>query len=337
MGAVSRFSFHLQLVVEVGTVEEFLDHLRHGVHGRTWPAVTGFASPSPNTPKLKKPPEGDLLKLLEAIPRVAKQPADVDIGFGKLSGIHWGQRPDRRTFYLRIGLYPDENLFDAPAECVRALTHVTRRMLERTTKISGAVERQGDAETCIPFVPLAKTRRPLVITTVDEVYDAYLIPEDFWSAGWTVEQFADKRLLTRCQDVVTKGEVLAEIQDHQWQMARAAKPKRTAYGHPDVTDDEREIYEHGDAEPRTQAVHIRDGIAEYTCYLDPGEHLYGFEIYVLRWMVENKQAQDGTPVKGVRVVFVEEWQAQSEKRPLLDNGIEVWVQDVERGDRQITE
>lgn len=337
MGAIDQITFNLELVLEVGTVEEFLDLLGHAVRDRAWPPVTGFASPSPNTPTLKASPERELVALIDAIPRIAKQPTSANIGFAKLSSIAWGQRPDRRTFYLAVIFSPQEGVFADEAECVRALTHVARRLLQRTTKITGFVERKGESGACVPAVPLAKTRRPLVITTIDEVYDAYQLPEELWSAGWKVEEFGDKRLLTRCQDVVSRADVLEETQDHQWQMARAAKPKKTGYGQPTVTDEEREIYEYGDAEPRTHAVHVRDGIAEYTCALDRGEHLYGFEIFALRWMVTNQKTQEGAPIKGVRVVFVEEWQAQSEKRPLLDNGIEVWVQDIEHGDRQITE
>ncbi|MGN6105663.1 MAG: hypothetical protein ACTHU0_11205, partial [Kofleriaceae bacterium] len=68
------------------------------------------------------------------------------------------------------------------------------------------------------------------------------------------------------------------------------------------------------------------------CVLAEGDHLRGFEIYYLRSLVQNQRMQDGTPVTSVRVVFLEPWMAESEKRPLLDNGIHVFYEDVESGE-----
>src|SRR5262249_16948007 len=157
--------------------------------GRTWPMVSGFASPSPTTPKLKAAPESDFESLLGKVMKVAKNPEDVTIGFGEMSSITWGQRPDGSTFYLSLALPPRPGLFPDPGECVRAPTHVIRKWVEHGSVASAAVERQGDAETCIPFVPLAKTRRPLVLTTESEVAAEYDRVDEFWTAGWEVQRF----------------------------------------------------------------------------------------------------------------------------------------------------
>ena len=50
--------------------------------------------------------------------------------------------------------------------------------------------------------------------------------------------------------------------------------------------------------------------------LEPGENIFGFEIYDLRSLVENKRMQDGTPVEHVSVVFQQAWMAEAERRPL---------------------
>ncbi|MGN6104320.1 MAG: hypothetical protein ACTHU0_04390, partial [Kofleriaceae bacterium] len=231
---MSEVQFDLDTVLEVATLDDFLGHVRFAMEGWAWPTVQGLASPLPKTPKLKPSPEAHLGTLLEQVPRLCKQPTSVAIGFGRGSQISWGQRPNRATFYFSVALSPNDALFPDPADNVRALTHVARRLLERGVRMTGAVDRLGDEEACVPFVPLAKTRRPLIIATADEVADEYDRPDEFWSAGWTIETFGDLRLLTRCQDVVRKPDVLRETQDPQWQMARAAKPSLTAYGSPVV-------------------------------------------------------------------------------------------------------
>src|SRR5262249_41139251 len=232
----------LQVVIGETSVDRFLEQLRAAVRGRAWPTVRGFASPSPATPKLKAPPESSLESLLSVLPRVAKNASSVAIGFGELSRLRWGQRPDGATIYLSLALSPKDEVFSDPADCVRAPTHLLRSLLANGSVKTAAVERLGDG-VCVPLVPLAKTRRPLLVTSETEVAAEYERPDDFWSAGWTIERFGDLRLLTRCQNVVTKGDVLREIQDHQWQMARAAKPGRTKYSSPEVAADEKPVYE----------------------------------------------------------------------------------------------
>ena len=332
MAAISEFWFDLQVVLALRSLDSFLDQLRSAIGGRTWPAVRGFASPSPTTPRLKPAPESNLEALLGKLSAIAKDPRDVTIGFGEMSKLTWGQRPDGQTFYVSLSLAPKDNLFDDPAESVRALTHVARGLLGHGSVASAAVERQGDAAACVPFVPIAKTRRPLVVTTDAEVAEAYERVDEFWAAGWEVQRFADQRLLTRCQNAVSKADVLRETQDYQWQMARAAKAGRTKYATPVVTPEEKPMYEAG--EPRLQPVgrNRQTGLVEYSCVLQQGEHLRGFEIYYLRSLVANKKMQDGTPVSAVQVVFLEQWMAQCEKRPLLDNGVQVFYEDSSTGD-----
>ena len=313
----------LGMELELSSIETFLDHLRFAVRDFQWPAVTAIQL----GPQNKRVPctETDLVKTLELVPTLIEVPKQVTIQFATISSVSWGQRADGRSFHLSISAKPHEQVFREPADCVRVGTHVSRRLLGRGIPVKGAVDR-NDAGVCVPFVPLAKTRRPLVIASVADIEAAYERPEDFLSA-WTVEEFGERRLLTRCQDAVSKGEVLREIIDHQWQMARAARSKLTKYAAPVVADDERETYEAG--EPRLVPVgrDASTNLVEYSCALRRGEHLRGFEIYYLRSLVQDKRMQDGTPVSAVRVVFAEQRMAEEEKQPLLDNGIEVFYED----------
>ena len=327
----------LQAVLCLRSFDEFADHLRYALQGFAWPAVQSIASPPAVKGAEKPSPVPDLLNVIELAPSYCTDLRSVTLRFGALASLHWGGRPDGQSFSLSIGFPPTNSPFRDPVDGVRALTHVARRLLERGVAMQAAVERYGEG-ACVPLVPLAKTKRSLVLTTDDEVAAEYDRPDDFWSAGWHIETFGGQKLLTRCQDVIARADVLAEIQDHQWQMARAAKPKRTKYGTPEIAPEEREIYEEG--EPRLQPVgrHRTTGVVEYSCVLEEGDHLRGFEIFYLRSLVKNKRMQDGTPLTSVRVVFLEPWMAESEKRPLLDNGVDVYYEDVNTGEIvQVTE
>lgn len=325
--------YDLTAVFATGSVDEFLEHLRRAIGGRPWPQVTDLTSPAPWRPDYGPTPESNLEALLETIRQATKDPASVRVGFGELSSLRWGRRPDCKTIHLAVVFSPPDNVFADPADCVRAPTHVLRRLLQQGAPIAeAAIERKGDAGTCIPFVPLAKTRRPAVLTSDEEVEREYDRVEDFWSAGWRIEPFGKQKLLTRCQDVVSLGDILSGIRDHQWQMARAAKPGRTKYGHPTIAPEEKEVYEEGEARIYPVGLHRKIGVVQYSCVLEPGEHLHGWEIFYLRSLVAEKKMQDGTPVSGVRVVFLEPWMAESEKRPLLDNGVQVLYEDANTGD-----
>lgn len=332
MAAMTDVRYELKLVVEKEPLDTFIERLARSVEGRAWPPVRGIASPPAVSGKLKRPPADSVSALLADVKGFAKKPENVLLGFSETSGIRWGQRPDGNSIHLSVGFDLADKLFPEPAECVRALTHVARHMLRGGSVASAAVERTGDSGACVPLVPLAKTRRPLVLTSDAEVAAEYERPDDFWSAGWTIEEFGERKLLTRCQDVVSTGDILRATQDHQWQMARAAKPKRTAYSTPIIEPDERPIYEEGDARIQPVGLVTKTRTAHYACVLDPGEHVRGFEIYYLRSLVQNHRMQDGTPVENVRVEFQRQAMAESERRPLLDNGIEVCYRDHDTGD-----
>jgi hypothetical protein len=203
--------------------------------------------------------------------------------------------------------------------------------LKQGVVTSVVVDRKGDETLTTPDVPLAGNDRPLVVTTRAEIAENYERPEDFLAAGWTIEEFGEQLLLTRCQDVFARGAVLAEIQDHQLAMARAAKPHRTKYYYPKVAEDEKPVFEV--LPRRIEPVGINQaGLVEWSCILEPGEHLRGHELLFLREITSRKVLRDGTPLTAVRVVFLEAWMAESEKRPLIDIGVRVYFEDSNTGE-----
>jgi hypothetical protein len=333
MAALSDLMFQLDIEIAVRDVTELQSHVLSALAGRPWPAVKALESPSKTRPakRMSKSPESSLEALVGDIGRFAKDPNSVRIQFAELSTLAWGRRPDGASYYVGLRLTPGEGVLADRNDYVAELIHFARGLLARGAITKAVIERFDDGNACVPFVPLAETRRPLVLTDEAEVAAHYERPAEFWSAGWTRETYGSKTLLTRCQYAIDKAEVLAETIDDQWQMARAAKPKRTVYADPVVTPEEKEIFERG--EPRLIQVGVNaEGLVEFSCSVEPDEHIRGYEIYYLRELVVRKQSRDGTPITSVRVVFYDQAMAKREKRPLLDVGVRVYYQHPDTGD-----
>ena len=104
-------------------------------------------------------------------------------------------------------------------------------------------------------------------------------------------------------------------------MARAAKAGETGYDDPEILPEEEAIFRSGPARLEFVGYSADEKQIEYSCVIGEGQHIQGWEVYALRQIVTTGQTPDGkAPVETVRVVFLEEWMAQSEKRPLLDVG-----------------
>jgi len=66
---------------------------------------------------------------------------------------------------------------------------------------------------------------------------------------------------------------------------------------------------------------------EFSCALREGEHIHGWEFFKLSHVRAAGRLMDGQPIKNVRVVFIDETVAQTEKRPLLDVSLCVYYYD----------
>jgi hypothetical protein len=184
----------------------------------------------------------------------------------------------------------------------------------------------GGGARCIPDVPLVTMNSHIAVTNAREVNDRYDDPEAFWNAGWNVAaRHEGQVLLTREIDLLAGPEYLEQIIEHQWAMARASKAGETGYDDPEVLPGEDAVFRAGQARLEFVGYAPDEKLIEYSCYLGQGQHIQGWEIFALREIVATKRTPDDkAPVEVVRVVFLEEWMARSEKRPLLDVGCKVF-------------
>jgi hypothetical protein len=63
-----------------------------------------------------------------------------------------------------------------------------------------------------------------------------------------------------------------------------------------------------------------------SCVLPAGAHIPGWQITRLFELIEKKQVPDGRPLDALRIVFLRRAEAEQEKRPLLDIGVQVYWQ-----------
>ena len=231
---------------------------------------------------------------------------------------------DRTHWRVMLHTHPDK---EEPAAFPRLLEcHVRfcHHWLDEGNADSGFQYWIGGGASCLPKVPLTGDRSHLVLTTQAKVEAAYDQPNLFWNAGWArTEQVGQAHLLQRAMDVTSSAEYLRQVQPHQWALARAAKPKLTRYYLPNPLPAEKPIL--NGSEQTLHAYGYHDGLqrVEYTCLLETGAHVGGWEILGLYQLLREGKLPDGSPVNRARVLFYEQWMAEQEKRPLLDIGAQV--------------
>jgi hypothetical protein len=188
--------------------------------------------------------------------------------------------------------------------------------------------RLGGHVDCIPKVPITGQKTHFIVTTEAEIEQCYERPEVFWQAGWSaIEEYGDKYLLLRAMNASDNLSFLRETIAHQWNMARVAKPGLNKYYLPRPTPEEMEIFQADDPYLRPTGYAPAEKLVEFACYLEPDEHIQGWEIYDLKALIQARCFSDGRPVDIVRIVFFNREMAEREKRPLLDIGAQVWHYD----------
>ena len=207
-----------------------------------------------------------------------------------------------------------------------------------------------------PQPPLARYNH-IVTLTEAEVADAYHDPASFFRCWDRVENIGDLRVCIRALDKLEVEDWLAETFESTMHLARIAKPKRTNYLTPgkvpaafapwweygDIIADERAGYpalSFVGYVPATRTVEYA-GFCTTTDIAKGGpdpRHVLIREIHEVRALVKAKQDREGRPVDTVRIVFLEEWMARRERRPLLDVGVRVFFMDPKTGrDVEITD
>jgi hypothetical protein len=200
----------------------------------------------------------------------------------------------------------------------------TLRHLGRSSVVqSGLVHRVHGGAFVLPKPPFSDPADHAVLVRPDDIAAAYEDPAVYWSSWSVVEDHGALRFAARALDALSGAQLLREIQDRQWQLARAARPGRTKFFNVNLDPDERPIYLQGPARLTPTGYDAARSEAVYSTAVGPGEHIQGYEIDALNQLLIAQRLADGRPVLSARVIFSERAAALREKRPLLDVGAKV--------------
>ena len=182
-----------------------------------------------------------------------------------------------------------------------------------------------------PYPPIAKAGYA-VLTTDAQVAAAYHDPSVFWNVWDEIETVGAFKLCTRALTAWCEADWLGETFENTMDLVRAAKPKLTEYtGWYQPTPGSRPWWDYGDVQDEKAGWPLLDLVGydpktrtlEYAAKPNHGGHLLLQEIMTLMNLVDGK-TESGKPIEVVRVVFLDQAQAQAEKRPLLDNDVKVY-------------
>lgn len=205
----------------------------------------------------------------------------------------------------------------------------------------------------VPSPPLARLNH-LVTVDDDEVNAAYKDPAAFWRAWDSVEPVGAFKVCTRGLRDLDEISWMARTFESQMAMARAAAPKRTIYAtQPSWDDAFAPWWKYGDLNHELagfpaispNGYNSETRTLEYVGYisrapLEEGgpepRHVLIRELLELYKIARRKKDGADRVVDAVNVVFLEEWMARSECRPLLDVGVNVFYLDKKRGRVQLT-
>ncbi len=139
-------------------------------------------------------------------------------------------------------------------------------------------------------------------------------------------------MLLRATSATTGDQLLEQVLDGHWTMARASRAGRTEFTLPQPTQVEHAIYRRGDRAMQMVCYHADEHFIELACALQPGQHVNGWEIFDLWFHLAEAKLPDGKRLRGAHVVFLDRTSAEQEKRPLLDIGARVFYQDASSGE-----
>jgi hypothetical protein len=202
---------------------------------------------------------------------------------------------------------------------VNMLRHLARSGLAKR----GSVYRVEGGANALPEPPLADPSAYAFLVLPEDVAAQYEDPKVYWSSWPIVEDHGPVRLVARALKAASGAAFLREVQDQQWKLARAAKPKRTKYYATQLEEDERPIYMQGPDRLTPTGYDAAHSEAIFSTVVEPGEHIQGHEINAIRHLLQEQRLPDGRPISSVRIIFPDRAAAEREKRPLLDIGAKV--------------
>lgn len=230
-------------------------------------------------------------------------------------------------------------------EWVRVMREVGRRAVDFPAFASSAVTRRPSGFTgFVPSPPLSRTNH-LVTASDAEVDAAYDDPSAFWRAWDNIETVGKVKVCTRAVDALEEHAWLGYTFESTMEMARRAKAGRTEYAMKPYWGDEFAAWwQFGDLndekagmpaiaplgyDEETRAFELT-GFITKTPLAEGGSeprHVLLRELYDLRKLAKQKKDVKGRPIDAVNVIWPEKWMAESEKRPLLDCGLQVFYLD----------
>lgn len=286
--------------------------------------------------------KADLDSALAALPDSPdKAPDGAVLGFALSDGSFGriGFHPRHETgpmcrLVLQRPMTDDDSMTDLAqfnAKCLR----LCEDLLARVGLHWAELQADGEGE-CLPEVPMARPATRIAVASRAQVAQSYDDPEAFWGSGWKVlAEHDSQHLLLRGTEAAFGPDFLELIRDDHWAMARAAKPHQCVYGEPHVVPEEEAIFRAGEPRLRFIGYTAQKKLIEYSCALGAGDHIQGWEIYDLLGIATAKKTDDGAPVDMIRIVFLDEWAARQEKRPLLDIGCSVFHYDADGALREL--
>jgi hypothetical protein len=230
-----------------------------------------------------------------------------------------GRHPDPEYWLGNLELFLGNVRPEDAPRLLRVLHAFMIDELGRGQVVKAEIYRTDSDANGYPHVPLLRKRH--LFATTSKLEDYF---EDTAACracpDVSIETVGKYLLIVRALDAISDEDFLRASVSQCWQFARAARPGVVTYGEPPEIV-HLDIYR--TAPRRLQPVGYADGLAEYACYLEPDEHVAGWEIDGIAGSLKDGQLADGRALHTVRVAFANRNQAEREKRPLLDCGIKV--------------
>lgn len=219
------------------------------------------------------------------------------------------------------------------------LVDLARSVVEAPGFVRAQVHRGSLATPDFPLFPPLAGANHLVTVTDAGVAEAYDRPDAFWHAWDEIEAHGDIKVCVRALDQVGELEWLGRTFEDSMEMARAARPGKTRFCRPVVSEWMGPWWEFGDPQREKAGEPVLSPVGydpatrtvEYSGFVPPGQHVLIQEIQNLRVLLRKKKDPGGRSVDAVRVVFFDEAMARAEKRPLLDIGVRVYFMDPATG------